>query len=419
MAGEIESRGQAGGDHLRLVEAAGAPPSPGHGDRHDDLTVTGDSREIHEIDQAAGGGVVAAVLDREDRVAQGAGVDKDGAQGGKGRGAVLAAETGRSARLPTVRAALPDSGHELGDARGAKQRAAALADHTTGREEQIQQGDAGTAEGGGGGRRREREGERHAARSPFLAQPGYTLGAVNITVHLFASLAEAAGTRRVEIGDLPAQATVGDLGRALCERFPALAQWCPSILYAVNAEYVRPDFPVRPGDEVALIPPVSGGEEAEAQRYRITDAPLDLQALHRLVRADASGAVAIFTGVVRATNLGRPVAYLEYDAYPEMATKTMRQIAEEVRARWAINEIALHHRVGRLAIGEASVAIAVSAPHRREAMEACHYAIDRLKAIVPIWKKEVWTDSEHWVEGSLTPQAEAGPSPTLREAREP
>lgn len=242
---------------------------------------------------------------------------------------------------------------------------------------------------------------------------------MNITVHLFASLAEAAGTRRVEIGDLPAQATVGDLGRALCERFPALAQLCPSILYAVNAEYVRPDFPVRPGDDVALIPPVSGGGEAEGQHFRITDVPLDLQALHRLVRADASGAVAIFTGVVRDTNLGKPVAYLEYDAYPAMAMKKMRQIAEEVRARWAINEIALHHRVGRLAIGEASVAIAVSAPHRREAIEACHYAIDRLKAIVPIWKKEVWTDGEHWVEGSLTPQAEAGPSPILSEAREP
>ena len=108
-------------------------------------------------------------------------------------------------------------------------------------------------------------------------------------------------------------------------------------------------------------------------------------------------------------DLARPV--LEYDAYPAMATKVMRQIASEAQERWNIHEIAMHHRIGRLAIGEASVAVAVSAPHRGDAIAACQYGIDRLKAIVPIWKKEVWTDGAHWVEGSLAPRDEAASSP--------
>jgi molybdopterin synthase catalytic subunit len=161
---------------------------------------------------------------------------------------------------------------------------------------------------------------------------------------------------------------------------------------------------------VALIPPVSGGGEEDVA-FRITEEPLSIEALHALVLRPGAGAVSHFVGVVRDSNLGRAVDHLEYDAYPAMATKKMREIAEEVRERWPINAIAMHHRVGRLAIGEASVAIAVSSPHRADGIAACHYAIDRLKQVVPIWKKEVWTDGEHWIEGSLTPQAEAKPGP--------
>lgn len=171
------------------------------------------------------------------------------------------------------------------------------------------------------------------------------------------------------------------------------------------------------GDEVALIPPVSGGapsagDDGDEDAYvRISDDPLDVAALHDLVLRPEAGAVSMFSGVVRNNNLGRQVDYLEYDAYPVMATKIMRQIAEEVRERWEVCAVALHHRRGRLRIGEASVLIAVSSPHRKEGIEACHYAIDRLKQIVPIWKKEVWSDGEHWIEGSLAPQAEARPAP--------
>jgi molybdopterin synthase catalytic subunit len=147
------------------------------------------------------------------------------------------------------------------------------------------------------------------------------------------------------------------------------------------------------GDEVALIPPVSGGVDL----YEITEAPLSVDALVKAVGQKSSGAVASFLGIVREFARGRQVKYLEYDAYPEMATATMRQIGDEIRKRWPVDRIAIVHRIGRLMIGEASVAIAIASPHRREALEACAYAIERLKEIVPIWKKEVWTDGAEWI----------------------
>src|SRR5574337_1087718 len=129
----------------------------------------------------------------------------------------------------------------------------------------------------------------------------------------------------------------------------------------------------------------------------ITDQPLSLEQLVKVVKRSSSGAVATFLGVVREQKRGRQVRYLEYEAYREMAIPKMCEIADEIRRKWEVDEIAMVHRIGRLQIGEASVAIAVSAPHRQQALAACAYAIDRLKEIVPIWKKEVWTDGEEWV----------------------
>jgi molybdopterin synthase catalytic subunit len=151
------------------------------------------------------------------------------------------------------------------------------------------------------------------------------------------------------------------------------------------------------GDEVALLPPVSGGVDL----YEITESPVSLDALVAAVGQNTSGAVASFLGIVREFARGRQVRSLEYDAYPEMATATMRRIGEEIRSRWPVDRIAIVHRIGRLAIGEASVAIAISSPHRREALEACAYAIERLKEIVPIWKKEIWTDGAEWIGSSV------------------
>jgi len=131
--------------------------------------------------------------------------------------------------------------------------------------------------------------------------------------------------------------------------------------------------------------------------FDITDQPLSLERLVSVVTRSSSGAVASFLGVVREQTRGRQVLYLEYEAYREMAIPKMREIADEIRRKWNVDEIAMVHRIGHLEIGEASVAIAVSAPHRHQALAACAYAIDRLKETVPIWKKEVWTDGEEWI----------------------
>ncbi len=133
--------------------------------------------------------------------------------------------------------------------------------------------------------------------------------------------------------------------------------------------------------------------------FEVTAKPLDPQSLIDHVRKDESGAVAVFLGVVRNTNMGRRVLYLEYDAYPEMATRVMRQIAEEAKERWPLTDVAMQHRTGRLEIGETSLLIAVSSAHRKEAFEACHSLVDRFKEVVPVWKKEVWEGGEVWIEG--------------------
>jgi molybdopterin synthase catalytic subunit len=132
--------------------------------------------------------------------------------------------------------------------------------------------------------------------------------------------------------------------------------------------------------------------------YKITTDPIDVEALYRAVLRDRDGAVVTFCGVVReCSDSGRAVRYLEYEAYPEMAEAQMRAIGAEIKRRWDIDDVAMVHRIGRLEIGEASVVIAVAAPHRGEAFDACEYAIDTLKATVPIWKKEVFADGEVWV----------------------
>ena len=233
---------------------------------------------------------------------------------------------------------------------------------------------------------------------------------MRLTVQLFANLAELCGARQIELSNLPQPLTAALVVDALIDRFPQLDGMRDSIMFAVNAEYVPADHPIQPSDEVALIPPVSGGADSD-HFFQITPDALDPTALHDLVLSPQAGAVSLFVGVVRDNNLGRDVNYLEYDAYPAMATQIMRQIADEIRQRWDVIHIAMHHRVGRLEIGEASVAVAVSSAHRGEGIDACHYGIDRLKAIVPIWKKEVWADGEEWIEGSLTPATELDQPP--------
>lgn len=215
-----------------------------------------------------------------------------------------------------------------------------------------------------------------------------------ITVRLFARLAELAGTREMEL-DIGEGLTAADAYRLLARDKPALAGFESSLAFARNQEYVSKDTPLTPGDELALIPPVSGG----GGLFRVTPEVLDPQPLVDRVRRDEAGAVVLFYGVVRNHNAGRPVLYLEYDAYPEMAEKVMGELSDEIKSRWPVAEIAALHRTGRMEIGEASLLVAVSAAHRGEAFEACHAYVDRLKESVPVWKKEVFEGGEEWIEG--------------------
>ena len=134
--------------------------------------------------------------------------------------------------------------------------------------------------------------------------------------------------------------------------------------------------------------------------FQITEERIRPDALFDLVRADSDGAVVTFAGVVRDNSLGRDTEHLVYEAYREMAEKKLREIGAEIRERWGLDRVAILHRVGRMEIGEISALIAVASPHRKEAFEACHYAIDRLKQTVPIWKREFWKDGESWIEGA-------------------
>ena len=203
-----------------------------------------------------------------------------------------------------------------------------------------------------------------------------------VTVRLFAGLREQAGWSRRELD----AATVGDVWPAL-----GLGDEPAGLLYAVNREYAERERELADGDEVALIPPVSGGA------FRVTDQPLSLEAVAAEVADERAGAVATFTGTVRRRSRGREVTKLEYEAYAEMAEDVMSQLALELEGRYELCAVAIHHRVGTLGIGEASVVIAVSAPHRHDALAACTDAIDTLKATVPLWKKEIYEGGEEWL----------------------
>ncbi len=220
-------------------------------------------------------------------------------------------------------------------------------------------------------------------------------GSVTVRVRFFAVLVEAAGRELLEL-TLPAGATVRAALEAVGEQVPAVRRYGSSLLAAVNFDYVTGDHVLREGDELALIPPVSGG--AGGGRFEVVEGPIDVGALIAEVAHPSCGAIATFLGTVRDHAEGRPVAGIEYHAYREMAVRKLAEIGEEIRREWGLDRVAIVHRVGRLAIGEISVAIAVAAPHRAEAFAACRHAIERIKVIVPIWKKEAWADGgSRWV----------------------
>jgi molybdopterin synthase catalytic subunit len=217
---------------------------------------------------------------------------------------------------------------------------------------------------------------------------------MKVTVRLFAGLKEWVGRQEITV-NLPEGATVSDLAEHLGREYPRLKPILPGLAFAVNEEYRSRDYVLHDNDEVALIPPISGG----ADDFELTDQALDPTPLIAAVSDPANGALVLFLGNVRDEDQGRKVRYLEYDAFRSMAAKEMRRAVEEALARWPAVKIALRHRVGRLPVGETALIVAVSAPHRDEAFEACRHVIDRIKQIVPIWKKETWEDGESWLEG--------------------
>ncbi|HXG02578.1 MAG TPA: molybdenum cofactor biosynthesis protein MoaE, partial [Candidatus Binatia bacterium] len=211
---------------------------------------------------------------------------------------------------------------------------------------------------------------------------------------------------------------------AVVARHPALASYRPYTLFAVGHDYVSAEHPLKPGDELCLFPPVSGGRDPSAAPsgpspgavraepavepaapardrtdiYAVVEHPLSPNDAAAAVEDPAAGGVVIFSGVVRNETGGRRVKFLEYEAHAPMAEAKLREIGAALRRRWpGVKRVAMLHRVGRLEIGESSVLIAVSAGHRGDAFEACRYAIDTLKQTVPIWKKEHFEDGEVWV----------------------
>jgi MoaE-MoaD fusion protein len=206
---------------------------------------------------------------------------------------------------------------------------------------------------------------------------------VRVSVRLFAGLRERAGTARLDVDDVE---RVEDVWAKL-----GLGDEPGGLLYAVNREYVERGAALHDGDEVAVIPPVSGGA------FRISSEPLDLARAVEEASSDDAGAVATFVGTVRRRSRDRDVLYLDYEAFEEMAEPMLARLADELTAKHGLSKVAIHHRIGRVEIGEPSVVIAISAPHRAAALDACREAIDTLKETIPLWKKEVYAGGEEWL----------------------
>jgi molybdopterin synthase catalytic subunit len=225
---------------------------------------------------------------------------------------------------------------------------------------------------------------------------------MRVRVLFFGSLKDLA-RRSEEALDLPEGATVADLLSRYVAAQSRLRDMLGSIAVSVNAEYARRDATLHDGDEVALLPPVSGGTDASPQRTSIVRDQIDVQRIAEGIKHPSDGAVVIFDGVVRDNSRGRRTLYLDYEAYEPMAARELEKLAVEALSRFAIRDIAIVHRIGSLQIGETSVAIVVVAAHRAAAFDACRWAIDTLKRTVPIWKKEHFVDGAVWADGEAFP----------------
>jgi molybdopterin synthase catalytic subunit len=234
---------------------------------------------------------------------------------------------------------------------------------------------------------------------------------MRIRVLFFGQLKDIVGVAQ-EDTELSDGARVEDLFERYGRRFPRLAEFRPSIAASVNQEYVGWRAPLSSGDEVAFLPPVSGGQQETAVAgdiFQLVRARIDSREIVESLKAPENGAVVVFDGFVRNSFKGQPTQYLVYEAYEPMAYAKMREIGAQVREKFPIHRIAIVHRLGRLEIGETSVLIAVSSPHRAAAFDACRYGIDTLKRTVPIWKKEHFVGGAVWAEGEVPHQEAISP----------
>jgi len=230
---------------------------------------------------------------------------------------------------------------------------------------------------------------------------------MQVRVLFFGILKDLAG-RGTDSLSLPEPAALRDVLKHYQERIPRLQEITTSIAMSVNQEYAGPDARLKDGDEIALLPPVSGGtgdgeDEGRRRHSSIIQGKINTQAVLGEIKGSADGAAVVFEGVVRNHTRGRRTLYLDYEAYEEMALRQMEALAEQSLSRFPIRDVAIVHRLGRLEIGETSVLIVVAAAHRAAAFDACRWLIDTLKRTVPIWKKEYFEDGAVWADGEPFP----------------
>jgi molybdopterin synthase catalytic subunit/molybdopterin converting factor small subunit len=216
---------------------------------------------------------------------------------------------------------------------------------------------------------------------------------MQVIAKLFGAVREAAGAKELSLA-LPSGATARDVWALLLDEHPTIAPFADRLAVSVNLEICSLDAELHDGDEIGFLPPVSGGAGA----CSLSEGPIDVGKVVARVSGPAMGGIVTFIGAVRNRARGRDIRHLEYESYPEMAEREMQRIVDEAAERWPSARVAIAHRAGHLEIGDLAVVVAAAAPHRAEAFEACRYAIDTLKETVPIWKKEVATDGEYWVD---------------------
>lgn len=233
---------------------------------------------------------------------------------------------------------------------------------------------------------------------------------ITVRMLFFAHLQDVAGSHEMTL-TLPEGATVGQAARELEGHSEGFKSLLSQVRVAVNAEFAAPETVLKDGDEVAWMPPMSGGAEPLPL---LTDSPIDVATLARQVECSRNGAVVSFAGNVRDNARGRQVLYLEYEGYAPLAEKQLTALIDEAQKRWDA-VCAVQHRLGRLEIGDCSVAVAVASPHRGEAFDACRWLMDTLKETVPIWKREFFVGGSHWIEGPAVVGSETPPSPDDRQ----